>query len=236
MSAPWVFFDAAFTLIWPHPSVGSVYARHGAAFGVRADAAALDAGFRAAWKAARARAGKLPYGRTLDEARAFWYPVIRATFEAAGSRAPDAPEFLAGLFDDFATANCWRADPQARAAIAAVREAGARAGVLSNFDARLRPVLDALGLEAGLDRVIASADVGAEKPDPEMFAAARRIAGTSGPIAHIGDEPEADGEGPLAAGWRQCLVLRPGHAAPPGLRAEADLLSAVRAVLRDLGL
>lgn len=230
----WLFFDAAFTLIHPHPTVGTVYARHAARHGVAADPAALDHAFRLAWKTARAGAGPLPHGRTLEEARRFWYRVIRDTFAGAGLEAPGAPTFLADLFDDFATASCWRLDAEAESAIALARERGLRVGVLSNFDARLRPVLQDLRIADRLDLIVASADAGFEKPDPRLFHHAAALTGSAGPFAHIGDEPEADGHGPRAAGWHQCLALRPGAPAPDGLIARTGLLAATRAVLDSM--
>ena len=44
--------------------------------------------------------------------------------------------------------------------------------MVSNFDTRLRPILDEMGLTQLFEAVIVSAEVGAEKPNPIIFEAA----------------------------------------------------------------
>ncbi|MDX2176934.1 MAG: HAD-IA family hydrolase [Candidatus Sumerlaeia bacterium] len=227
-----VFFDAGYTLIEPWPGIGDVYARVAADFGAEAEGAELSIAFRRSWRDARAAAGGggAPYGRTDAEARAFWYPVVRETFRLAGYRPPQDPGYYPAVYDEFATARCWRVFPDVDAALRLVAEAGARTAVLSNWDARLHPVLEALGLAERFHATVVSCDVGAEKPDPAIYREAARRLGARRP-AIIGDEPDADGHGALAAGWAQCLVLRGGRAAPEGLRAAPTLDGAVRVLL-----
>jgi putative hydrolase of the HAD superfamily len=75
------------------------------------------------------------------------------------------------------------------------------------------------GLAPLLDGALASAEVGAAKPDGAIFARARALAGVGAADAwHVGDDPEADVEGALAAGIRPVLVARHGDGgAPPGI-------------------
>lgn len=217
-----VFFDAGFTLIEPWPSVGFHYARLAAAHGKGrngAAAAALDRAFPKAWRDTRARlaaaGAAMPYGRNRAEALEYWSGVLRETFRLAGEPLPGAPEFCEEVFEEFARGRCWRVFPDVEPALERLRTAGARLGVMSNWDARLRVTLRDLGLDRHFETVLLSCDVGAEKPDPRIFRAAERAVDLPpGALALIGDEPLADGHGARGAGWRQCLIVRgPGETA-----------------------
>ena len=97
-------------------------------------------------------------------------------------------------------------------ALAHLRELGLRLVVVSNWDMSLRTVLERCGLAGLLDGVVSSAEAGARKPDPAIFAAALEIAGCGpGEALHVGDTPEEDVEGARAAGIRALLLDREGH-------------------------
>jgi putative hydrolase of the HAD superfamily len=228
-----IFFDAANTLIRPHPGVGAVYSAVAREHARVVPAEALEAAFLPAWGAVRQARGGSPYGPTEAHARAFWRQVVALTFERAGAAMPADP-FFDVLYDRFGTAACWRVDQHARPALERVRAAGVRTGLLSNFDARLRPLLTRLDLERHLDVVVISCEVGAEKPHPAIFEAARRRAGIADParIAFIGDQRLDDFEGAARAGWRPILLDPSGTVADDGLRQTATtLLDAVEALL-----
>jgi putative hydrolase of the HAD superfamily len=97
-------------------------------------------------------------------------------------------------------------------ALAHLRELGLRLVVVSNWDMSLRTVLKRCGLAGLFDGVVSSAEAGARKPDPAIFAAALEIAGCGpGEALHVGDTPEEDVEGARAAGIRSLLLDREGH-------------------------
>ena len=101
--------------------------------------------------------------------------------------------------------------PDAEAALARLRERGLRLVVVSNWDCSLSTVLERCGLAALLDGVVSSAEAGARKPDPAIFAAALELAGCEAPEAlHVGDTREEDLDGARAAGIRALLLDRDG--------------------------
>lgn len=236
---PFIYLDAGFTLIHPWPSVGAIYAEFAIHAGFHgAEASVLDRTFRTAWRQARSAAlleRRLPYGTTEEEARDFWYGVIRDTLRLAGLPVPFQESFYSGVFEGFADARHWRVFPGALVALREARSRGVPLGVLSNWDARLHRILEGLELRELFDVVLLSCDVGAEKPDPAIYAeAARRAAAlTAATPSMIGDEPEADGFGARGAGWSQCLVLREGAVAPEGLRGAPSLPLAMQALLSE---
>lgn len=92
-------------------------------------------------------------------------------------------------------------------ACARTRHLAARAGiktcVVSNFDTRLRPIMDGLGLSRLFDAIVISAEVGAEKPNPVIFEAACAVLGVKPwEAVHVGDD-------------RRCAVPPPRPARAP---------------------
>jgi putative hydrolase of the HAD superfamily len=120
----------------------------------------------------------------------------------------------------------FRAYPDAAPALRELRAAGLRLVVLSNWDASLHERLAETGLAALVDGAVASAELGVAKPDPRAFAAALAVAGAEPSEAvHVGDSPDADVAGALAAGLRAVLVVRAGDppAGVPVVRSLAEL-------------
>ena len=105
----------------------------------------------------------------------------------------------------------FEAFPDAAPALAALRSRGLGLLCVSNWDVSLPRVLERCGLGEALDAVVTSAQAGARKPDPAIFAAALELAGCGPSEAlHVGDTPEEDLAGARAAGVRSLLIERDG--------------------------
>jgi putative hydrolase of the HAD superfamily len=108
----------------------------------------------------------------------------------------------------------FRAFADAAPALIALRAAGLRLVVVSNWDVSLHEALAATGLDGLVDGAVASAEVGVAKPGGAIFARALGIAGVSAAEAwHVGDSVQADVEGARRAGIGPVLIDRSG---PPG--------------------
>jgi putative hydrolase of the HAD superfamily len=113
--------------------------------------------------------------------------------------------------------------PDVMPALAALRAAGSRLVVVSNWDVSLHDVLSRVGLAPVLDDVVTSAEVGARKPAVEIFSRA-------GPARlHVGDSLDEDVAGARAAGIEPVLIRRDGSPGPPGVRTIATLAELVPA-------
>jgi putative hydrolase of the HAD superfamily len=201
-----VSFDAAGTLFHTARPVGELYATVDARHGVDVDAAALHTRFRAAFGAAPPLA--FP-GAPADELRAreqaWWRDVVARVF--ASARFADFDAFFADLFTFFASPAAWRVDSDAHALLATLRARALTILVVSNFDARVRGVLAALGLAPLVDHVTISSEAGAAKPDPAIFhRALGDLALEPGALVHVGDTVREDLRGARAAGVRVVLV------------------------------
>ena len=124
--------------------------------------------------------------------------------------------------------------PDAAPTLAALRHDDVPALVVSNWDVSLHDVLERAGLGRLLAGVLTSAEFGAAKPSPAIFAAALAIADVPAEAAiHVGDSFEEDVLGARAAGIEPVLIVRSDDdellgavARPP----DAELIDGVRTI------
>lgn len=219
-----VTFDLAGTLLFPHPSVGAVYAACARRHDVEADAAVLDTAFPLAFKG----------GPRNAKPEAFWHEVVVRCFGPT-LPASKADVVFKECWQAFGRHDAWRLAPGALQAISAIRFLGVKVGVLSNADSRMRAVLDGHGLTRHLDGVFLSAETGFAKPDAKAFGQAARALGASvSALVHFGDSPTEDGEGARDAGATG-VVVGGAHAPDRCLRNEriSEAPYAVRALLTE---
>jgi putative hydrolase of the HAD superfamily len=188
-----VFFDVGGTLIRPWPSVGAVYARVGREFGLVATAAEMEAAFRAAWKATKTN------GPLTTSDRNWWRALVAHALAAQGLENPDG--YFDALYEAFIQPDAWQLFPAVIETLVALRARRLHVGVISNWDDRLRPLLNNLELSQYFDSMTISCEVGAEKPAARVFEAALRAAGVPAAEAvHVGDSAVEDIQGARAAG------------------------------------
>jgi len=139
--------------------------------------------------------------------------------EALGTSLP-----LTDVEDALLAAIRFRPYPEVPAALARLREGGARLAVVSNWDVSLHDVLERTGLRGLVDAVVISAELGAAKPDPAIFRAAlERLGAAAAEAMHVGDSVETDVAGARAAGLQAVFVARNGAQAPDGVRVVSSL-------------
>jgi putative hydrolase of the HAD superfamily len=121
--------------------------------------------------------------------------------------------------------------PDAAPTLAALRAAGARLAVVSNWDCSLRSVLAEVGLAGAVDAVVVSAEVGARKPDARIFTAAvEELRCLPAESLFVGDSIDVDVAGARAAGLRAVLLdraARPAEKASERIFSLADLVALV---------
>lgn len=204
-----VFFDAGGTLLRPAQPIGETYAAIARHYGQRWDAAALGAGFKSAFKKRRPRPDAEV--ATNGDERAWWKLVVADTLAAV-----ECPEgfpfdhYFEELYTVYARPELWRVYPEAVPVLEALRARGLKLAVLSNWDWRLRPLLEGLELAPFFDDVLISGEHGAEKPSVKLYATALARLGLEPHQAlMVGDDPLNDYWAPQQAGWHAVLVERP---------------------------
>jgi putative hydrolase of the HAD superfamily len=197
-----IFFDVGGTLIHPWPSVGDIYAKTASRHGISVTPEQAERAFRESWATSKHS------GLTVSR-KEWWRELVVRTLGREGEVCFDE------LFAQFARAAAWRVYPDVDDTLHEVRVRGLHVGVISNWDERLRPLLDEIGLAPRFDSVTVSCEVGVEKPDAEIFLTALRAAGVNaGEAIHIGDSYGEDVCGAGGVGMRAVLLEREGKDAP----------------------
>ncbi len=144
----------------------------------------------------------------------FYRSVNARLVEHMGLQADDAA--LDDIHAFFEREVVYRPYPEAVRVLRALRSAGFRTGVISNFSHRLPGILESLGLAEQLDTVTYSFEAGAEKPHPKIFRTALARAGASPErVLMVGDSFEADYLGARNAGLHAVLLCRDQQAPEP---------------------
>jgi putative hydrolase of the HAD superfamily len=230
-----VFFDVGNTLLQPYPSVSSVCQEVLRGFGHVADLAAIESLMPLvdAYYEDRYRADDT-FWTDEEETSSVWVGMYSLLCERLGI-ADQAPTIARRVYDEFGKPERWRPYPDVVPAVRAMRAAGVRTGIISNWDTRLPSLIEGLGLGALFDAVISSADVGLRKPDPRIFAlACERLDVEPGEAVHVGDHHYADVLGARAVGIMPVLIQRNGDAG--SVRAACATIRSFDELPRLLGL
>jgi len=194
-----VTFDVGGTLIDPWPSVGHVYAEVAARHGLKnLSAGMLNQRFRAAFRARMQRV----------QTEAAWAELVDEVF--AGLTAPPPSQtFFPELYRQFSEPGAWRIYDDALPALQALAARGVRLGVISNWDDRLRRLLERLRLTDHFEIIIISSEVGCAKPGPAIFEIAlRKLKLAAETVVHVGDDLNSDIRGAQSAGLHALQIRR----------------------------
>ena len=204
-----IFFDGAGTLIHLPKSVGHHYALVGKRVGLTLDAGALDRAFTVCWKQMPARPAI--EGPREDDDKGWWRELVDHVIDQVAPRTNelDRDAFFEVAYSHFAEAGVWELYPDVIEVLAALRPRFELA-VISNFDGRLRMILEQLGLSQFFSHVFLSSELGADKPAPLIYQRALRLGGLApNETLHVGDDPERDWKGATAAGLSIFRIERP---------------------------
>ncbi len=203
-----IFFDAAGTLIYLPQTVGYHYAFVGDRIGLRLDADALDAAFAAVWREMPARPAI--DGPREDDDKGWWRDLVNRVLDRVAPNVSglNRDAYFEAVYGHFAEAGVWDLYPEVIEVLDALRGRFELA-VISNFDGRLRMIFEHLGVSKYFAHIFLSSELGADKPDPEIYRRALRLSDVRpNETLHVGDDPERDWEGATAAGLEVFRVER----------------------------
>ena len=213
-----ITFDAGGTLIEPWPSVGHIYAEVANRHGKEVSPDELNRRFLSAWQVRK----DFAYSSQA------WASLVDEVFSGLTTELP-SHTFFDELYERFAKADTWRVFDDVEPTLKALRERGIRLAVLSNWDERLRPLLEELELGQWFEEVYISLEMGWAKPDEQIFEAAAKGLGLAGDeILHVGDSLKEDVRGASNAGWQSRNLMRgtgnnPGSETPT-IRSLTELI------------
>ncbi len=187
-----IFFDAAETLFSLTGTVGDHYALVGREVGLDLDAQKLDRAFYSAWSRMRRR--EAIDGPRENDDKDWWRRLVDLVLDetAPELRRLDRDNFFEIAYEHFAEAGVWELYPEVVDVLEKLRPRFQLA-VVSNFDGRLRMILEQLGISKFFSHVFVSSEIGADKPDPEIFRRALKLIEIApNEVLHVGDDPERD--------------------------------------------
>lgn len=176
--------DAVGTLVVPSQPMAQIYRQIGEKYGVEYSEAEILNRYRRAYEQPWSRS-RLRY---VNDGRPFWQHIVSSSTGCSDS------QYFEELYNYYTTNKAWHlCDPDAERVFRALRNAGVKLAVVSNFDTRLRPLLRALNCDHWFDAVAVSAEVEAEKPNPTIFLKACEFLGVNPEDAvHVGDDRRND--------------------------------------------
>jgi putative hydrolase of the HAD superfamily len=197
-----VVFDAVGTLINPDPPAADVYFRTGRRFGSQLSQEAIAKRFRRAFQDEEQRDRKS--GWQTSEAREIerWRNIVGRVLDDVG----DPQACFQELFQHFARPQSWSCPAEAGLALEHLNHRSLILGMASNYDGRLRSVVQGKPELHLVKHLIISSEVGWRKPAEKFFAAVCRTVGQPPDgILYVGDDPSNDYQGAAAAGLRAIL-------------------------------
>ncbi len=187
-----IFFDAAGTLFHLPHGVGYHYALVGKWVGLELNAALLDRAFAAVWKQMPARPTT---GQPReDDDKGWWRELVERMLEqvAPPTQKLDRDNFFEVAYEHFAEAGVWELYPEVIDVLETLR-GRFNLSVISNFDGRLRMILEQLGIAKFFPHVFVSSELGADKPDPAIYRLALQVLSCApNESLHVGDDPQRD--------------------------------------------
>ena len=204
-----ILFDAAGTLFYLTKTVGDHYAHVGREVGLDLNAQELDRAFHAAWQ-------QKPRRMAIDDPRenddkGWWRELVGHVIDqvAPSLSEIDRDNFFEVAYEHFAEAGVWELYPEVPEVLEQLRRRFQLA-VISNFDGRLRFILQHLGISNYFSDIFISSELGADKPDPEIFRRALNLIHLNADeVLHVGDDPERDWKAAKAAGLSVFRLDRP---------------------------
>ncbi len=195
-----VFFDAAGTLFYLTKTVGDHYALVGEEVGLNLDAKKLDGAFYSAW--AKMSPREAIDGPRENDDKDWWRELADQVLSEAAPEVGelDRDNFFEVAYEHFAESGVWELYPDVGDVLKQLHR-HIQLAIVSNFDGRLRVILERLGISKYFDHIFVSSEIGADKPDPEIFRRALKFLNLrSESVLHVGDDPERDWQAATAAG------------------------------------
>jgi putative hydrolase of the HAD superfamily len=207
-----VFFDAGYTLLCMDPDQPTIFRRVCSELEIELDHARFHEGVaHANAMLAPRHPREVPRPFSQAAVDAFWIKYNQALLSVCARQARDAGKAEL-VYRRFEAAIRWRIYDEVLEVLGDLRRRGLRLGVISNWTGDLEDVLKRIGLHEHFDFVLDSARIGHEKPHQPIFDEALKRAGVAREAAvHVGDSPEHDVEGALAAGLDAILLDRAGR-------------------------
>jgi putative hydrolase of the HAD superfamily len=204
-----IFFDAVGTLFRLTKTVGDHYAYVGREVGLDLNALELERAFHAAWQQMPQRAAI--EGPRENDDKGWWRELVDLVLDQVAPSLSDLDRdnFFEIAYEHFAEPGVWELYAEVPEILEQLQPRFQLA-VISNFDGRLRFILQHLGISKFFAWTFISSEMGADKPDPEIYRRAVDLMNLEpNEVLHVGDDPQRDWEAAAAAGLAVFRLERP---------------------------
>jgi putative hydrolase of the HAD superfamily len=211
MSVRAVLFDAGETLVHPAPSFPELFTEVLAAAGHdREPQQVIDASRSVFHRFSEAARDNELWTTSPERSERFWLSVYARMLDELGLDGDTGlRDTLYGTFTDPAN---YALFDDVEATIDVLSSAALTLGIVSNFEAWLEDLLQALGVRDAFAVRVISGIEGVEKPDPAIFRRAlERLDVDPADVLYVGDNPEFDVAPAAAAGMTPVLIDRRGR-------------------------
>jgi putative hydrolase of the HAD superfamily len=204
-------FDAVGTLIQPNPPVPVAYHSIASRYGSQISVDEIGRRFRRAFR--QSETDRFPNGPatgsnyvssdSIEKARWRWI------VEEVVPDVNNLQQCFAELWDHFARPASWTVFDDVGLTLTELSKAGYRLVIASNFDSRLHSVCRGHDVLSLIERSFVSSEMGYRKPAKEFYSTLiSRCGCLPNEILMIGDDPEHDVAGPIAANMHAMLIDR----------------------------
>jgi putative hydrolase of the HAD superfamily len=203
-----VFFDAGETLVHPVPTFPDLFASILRREGHDVDAETIRARTLVVFDRFRQAAETNELWTTSpDRSRRFWHDVYAIFLADLG--IADGNGLIDVVYREFTDLGNYALFSDVPPVLERLRAEGLQLGVVSNFEAWLEELLEALGVRSAFSVRVISGVEGVEKPDHRIFELAMARAGVGAAASvYVGDNPELDVEPAAALGMFPVLIDR----------------------------
>ena len=201
-----IVFDAVGTLIKPVPSVAEAYTAAARRQGVVLDPEEVKARFDVHFQSDKVHGEQGALSTDDATERRRWRMIVSGVLPEVA----DTDRAFAELWDHFGRPESWWCYPDVAAALDRLADQAISVCVGSNFDGRLRGVVNGLpALKDRTETLVISSEVGFRKPHPSFFhAACAQLGLPPAKVLCVGDDPENDVRGAIRAGLSGLLLDR----------------------------
>ncbi|MHC5539369.1 HAD-IA family hydrolase [Singulisphaera rosea] len=207
-----IVLDAVGTLIEPSPSVAEVYGEAARRQGVTLDRETIRGRFLRHLGEDEVDEARGPLATDEVIERRRWRRVVGNVLV----EVPDLERAFEELWEHFGRHESWRCYPDVEPLLEFLRSLGLPYRIGSNFDSRLRKIIEGLPeLAHEAAPPLISSELGYRKPHPEFYrAVCKSLALPPGAILSVGDDLENDVLGASRAGLRSVWLDRRGTEIP----------------------
>lgn len=198
-----VFFDAVGTVLHPYPSVSEIYRQVGLKFGSKLPLEQLRLRVRRAFAQQEELDKELAWATSETRERNRWKTIVAESLPDVSHPVDCFEE----LYRFFAERPAWQLDSRVVEWVGLLDRQGIRMGLASNFDHRLRALIELFPELKRFAPVLISSEIGWRKPSASFYHQVIHQSGvTAQEILFVGDHPEFDVERPKKHGMSAVLV------------------------------